>query len=54
MTGYVTKFDGNATMSIIVNDKQLLKKYIKIWETIEELMEINFESKPFMVIMINT
>ena len=30
MTGYVTKFDGNATMSIIVNDKQLLKKYIKI------------------------
>ena len=30
MTGYVRKFDGNATMSIIVNDKQLLKKYIKI------------------------
>ena len=30
MTGYVTKFDGNATMSIIVNHKQLLKKYIKI------------------------
>ena len=30
MTGYVTKFDGNATMSVIVNDKQLLKKYIKI------------------------
>ena len=30
MTGYVTKFDGNATMSVIVNDKQLLKKYIKV------------------------
>ena len=30
MTGYVTKFDVNATMSIIVNDKQLLKKDIKI------------------------
>ena len=33
-------------MSFIVKDKQLLKKYIKIWETIEGLMKINFESKP--------
>ena len=33
-------------MSFIVKDKQLLKKYTKIWETIEELMKINFESKP--------
>ena len=45
MTGYVRKFDENATMPFIVKDKQLLKKYIKIWETIVELMEINFESK---------
>ena len=33
-------------MSFIVKDKKLLKKYIKIWETIEGLMKINFESKP--------
>ena len=46
MTGYARKFDENATMSFIVKDKQLLKKYAKIWETIEELMKINFESKP--------
>ena len=46
MTGYARKFDENATMSFIVKDKQLLKKYTKICEIIEELMKINFESKP--------
>ena len=45
MTEYARKFDGNATMSFIVKDKKLLKKYINIWETIEGLMKINFESK---------
>ena len=33
-------------MSFIVKYKRLLKKYIKIWEPIEGLMKINFESKP--------
>ena len=46
MTGYVRKFDEKVTMSFIVKDKQLLKKYTKIWETTEGLMKINFESKP--------
>ena len=46
MTGYARKCDENATMYFIVKDKQLLKKYTKIWETIEGLMKINFESKP--------
>ena len=46
MTGYARKFDENATMSFIVKNKQILKKYIKIWETTEKLMKINFESKP--------
>ena len=32
-------------MLFIVKDKKPLKKYIKIWETIEGLMKINFESK---------
>ena len=49
MTGYVRKFDENATMSFIVKNKQLLKKYIKLWEAIEGLMKINFESKPVYV-----
>ena len=46
MTGYARKFDENAAMSFRVKDKKLLKKYIKIWETIEELMKKNFESNP--------
>ena len=45
MTGYLRKFDENATMSFILKNKQLLKEYTKKWETIEGLMKINFESK---------
>ena len=45
-TGYARKFNENATLSFIVKNKQLLKSYTKIWETIEKLMKINFESKP--------
>ena len=33
-------------MSFILKDKQLLKNYIKIWDKIEKLMKINFESNP--------
>ena len=44
MTGYARKFDENPTLR--VKDKKLLKKYIKIWETTEGLMKINFESTP--------
>ena len=46
MTGYARKFNKNATMSFIVKDKKLLRKYSKIWEAIEGLMKITFESKP--------
>ena len=46
MTGCARKFDENATMSFRVNDKQLLKNYNKIWENIEKLIKIDFESKP--------
>ena len=45
MTGYARKFDENATMSFRANNKQLLKNYNKIWEKIEKLMRIDFESK---------
>ena len=54
MTGYGRKFDENATMSSIVKDKKLLKSYTKIWETIEGLMKINFESKPVYGDDVNT
>ena len=33
-------------MSFKVNNKQLLEKYNKIWEKVEKLMRIDFESKP--------
>ena len=46
MIGYARKFDQNSTMSLIVKNKQLLKNYTKIWEKIEKLMKINFESSP--------
>ena len=46
MTGYARKFDENATLCFILKHKKLLKSYTKVWETIEGLMNINFESKP--------
>ena len=46
MTGYTKKFNENVTMSFRVNNKQLLEKYNKIWEKVEKLMRIDFESKP--------
>ena len=46
MTGYARKFDENATMSFKANNKQLLKNHNKIWEKLEKLMRINFESNP--------
>ena len=46
VTGYAKKFDKNVTMSFRVNNKQLLKNYIKRWEKIEKLLNIDFGSKP--------
>ena len=46
MTGYARKFNKNAKMSFIANNKQILKNYNKIWEKTEKLMGIDFESKP--------
>ena len=46
MIGYAKYFDGNKTMSFKVTDKQLLKKYNKIWEKVEELLNVKFESMP--------
>ena len=46
MTGYAKNFDENITMSFMVNDKQLFKNYNKIWEKVEKLLKVEFESKP--------
>ena len=51
MTGYINKFNENKnkntiTISLKVNDTQLLKNYNKIWEKIERLMFIEFDSEP--------
>ena len=46
MTGYAKKFNENATISIRVNSKQLLKSYNKIWEKVEKVLRTDFENKP--------
>ena len=45
MAGYVKKRDGNVTMSCKISNKQLLKKYKQIWEKVEKLLKIEFDSK---------
>ena len=54
MIGYIKHFDSSKVMSFKVSDNKLLKKYNKIWKKISNLMNIEFDSEPFMVIMINT
>ena len=46
MIGYVKCFDSNKTMSFRVSDNKLLKKYSKIWERVNNLMNIEFDSEP--------
>ena len=46
MTDYARKFDENATMPFRANNKQLFKNYNKIWQKVEKLIKIDFESKP--------
>ena len=53
MNVHARKFDENVIMSFRANNKQLLKNYNKIWGKVEKLKKIDFESKLFMVMMIN-
>ena len=46
ITVYFRKFNENLTMPFRVKDKQLLKNYSKIWKKAENLLNIDFESKP--------
>ena len=46
MIGYVKHFNSNKTMSFKVSDNKLLKRYIKVWERVSNLMNIKFDSEP--------
>ena len=46
MTRYVRKFEGNTTMSFVISNKELLKKYNQIQKRVEQLLKIEFDSKP--------
>ena len=45
MIGYVKCIDSNKTISFQVTDKNLLKKYTKIWEEVSSLMNIEFNGE---------
>ena len=52
-TGYINKFEKNKiTMSFLIKDIQLLKKYNKTWEKIETSMKIDFNTKTTLMIKI--
>ena len=40
MIGYDKYFDDDKVMSVKVTDKKLLNKYNKIWEKVEELLNV--------------
>ena len=46
MIGYVKCFDSNKTISFMVSDNKLLKKYTKIWEKVSNFIDKNFDSEP--------
>ena len=49
LIGYLKTFDDSMTfdsMSFRVDDSELFKKYCKIWRTIKDILEIEFDSEP--------
>ena len=46
MIGYVKCFDSNKTIFFKVTDKKVFKKYAKIWEKVNSLMNKEFDSEP--------
>ena len=46
MISYVKHFDSNKTMPFKVSDDKLLKKYNTIWERVDNLLNIEFDSEP--------
>ena len=46
MIGYVKYFDDSKTMSFLVDDKELLKEYTKVWEKKKDLIRKKIDAKP--------
>ena len=46
MTGCVKLFNNNKAILFKVIDKGLLIRYIKVWEILNNLMNIKFDSEP--------
>ena len=47
MNAYVKYFHKNSKyMNLVVNDKEILKKYNEIWDKIKNLFEKKFDSEP--------
>ena len=44
--GYLKEFDDIMIMSLRIDDSKFFKKYFKIWKTIKNLLEIEFDSEP--------
>ena len=47
MRGYVKYFDdGGKNMSFVTDDKEVYKKYNKIWEVVRKLLKLKFTVSP--------
>ena len=47
MNAYVKYFDkNNKCINLLVNDKEMLKKYLEIWDKIKSLIKKEFNSEP--------
>ena len=47
MNAYVKYFDkNNKYINLLVNDKEILKKYLEIWDKIKGLIKKEFNSEP--------
>ena len=53
MIGYVKNFDGKKMMLFRVNDKKMLKNCKKTWDTIADLLDVQFNSYTVYAIMKN-
>ena len=47
MSGYIKYFDdGGKNMSFVTDDKEVYKKYNKIWELVRKLLKLKFTLNP--------
>ena len=47
MRGYIKYFDdGGKNMSFVIDDKEVYKKYNKIWEVVRKRLKLKFTVSP--------